>query len=76
MFSPKPSLKSSFSNSKKQITIEEMYPDLSPGERDKAADTLRRYLNLVWRIYARIKRENPEKLTKILLKARFKRPRP
>jgi hypothetical protein len=59
---------------KKEIpTLESMYPDYTPEERAEASDTLNRYLNLVWRIYNRVKRENPKKLTKMLLNARFKR---
>lgn len=60
---------------KENPTIEKVYPDYTPEELIEAEDTLRRYLNLVWRIYNRVRREESEKLTETLLNARFKRPR-
>ncbi len=48
---------------------------LVPENRSEAEETIKRYVDLVWRIYRRLRRENPKKLTKILLNARFKRPR-
>lgn len=57
---------------KKQITIADLYPNLSPEEQAEAEYNLKRYLSLVWRIYQRVKRENPELLTKALKEARFK----
>lgn len=59
----------------KSPTIEELYPDFTLEERAEAEYTLKRYLNLVWRIYRRLRRENPKNLTEELLNARFKRPR-
>ena len=56
-------------------TIEELYPSFNSDERTEAEDNLKRYLSLIWRIYKRLRREDPENLTKILLNARFKRPR-
>jgi hypothetical protein len=41
----------------KSPSIEELYPDLSPEARQAAADNLHRYVDLVWRIYNRLKRE-------------------
>lgn len=55
-------------------TIRTIYPNYTPEEQVEAEDALKRYLHLVWRIYQRINRENPEKLTKELLNDRFKRP--
>ena len=55
--------------------IEELYPDYTPEERTEANETIQRYLSLIWRIYSRLRQENPKKLTKALLNARFKRPR-
>lgn len=62
-------------NKRKIPTIEELYPDFTPEQRAELRETLRRYVSLVWRIYCRLRRENPRNLTKILLNARFKRPR-
>jgi hypothetical protein len=50
------------SNSPKPRTIQELYPDFTREEQAEAEDTLRRYLDLVWRIYRRIRGENPEKI--------------
>ena len=60
----------------KNPAIENIYPDYTPEERAEAEDILKRYISLVWRIYNRARAENPEKLTKFRLNARFKRPRP
>ena len=51
---------------KKRITIQEVYPDLLPEEQAEAEYNLREYALLVWRIYERVKRENPEILTEML----------
>ena len=51
---------------KKRMTIQDVYPDLSPEEQAEAEYNLREYALLVWRIYERVKRENPELLTEIL----------
>jgi hypothetical protein len=34
--------------------IDSLYPDFTPAEKTEAADTLKRYVALVWRIYKRI----------------------
>ena len=62
-------------NNNESPTIEKLYPDFTPEEQAEAEYTFKRYLNLVWRIYQRVRRENPQNLTKELLNARFKRPR-
>jgi hypothetical protein len=49
----------------KSPTIEELYPDFTAEEQAEAADTLKRYLNLVWRIYQRLRRESFENSEKI-----------
>lgn len=56
---------------KKRITIKDVYPNLSSEEQAEAEYNLREYALLVWRIYKRVKRENPELLTKILKSDRF-----
>lgn len=55
---------------KKRITIQEVYPDFTPQEQAQAEYNLREYTLLIWRIYERVKRENPELLTEILKKDR------
>ncbi len=59
---------------KKRITIADLYPDLTLEEQAEAEHNLRQYLSLVWRIYQRVKRENPEKLTETLKKANLNVP--
>ncbi len=54
---------------KKRITIADLYPNLTLEEQAEAEHNLKQYLSLVWRIYQRVKRENPEKLTESLKKA-------
>lgn len=54
---------------KKRITIADLYPNLSPQEQVEAEYNLKQYLSLVWRIYQRVKRENPDKLTEAIKKA-------
>ena len=39
-------------------TIASLYPHLKPGEQAEAADTLKRYVALVWRIYQRVRRHS------------------
>ena len=41
-------------------TIADLYPQLSLDEQAEAADTLKRYVNLVWRIYRRVRRQSSE----------------
>ena len=62
-------------NSYESSTIKKLHPDLSPEEQSEAEYTIKRYVNLVWRIYQKMRRENPKNLTEELLNARFKRPR-
>jgi hypothetical protein len=54
----------------KRMTIQEIYPDLSPEEQAEAEYNLREYALLVWRIYERVKRDNPEILTEMLKRDR------
>lgn len=37
--------------------IAKLYPDLTPEEGPKAQQAMHRYVNLVWRIYQRIRNE-------------------
>lgn len=50
----------------------ELYPGFTKQEQLEAEETLRRYARLVWRIFKRVKRENPRLLTKLLKQARLK----
>ena len=52
-------------NQKKPPTIDELYPDFTAEEQAAATDTLKRYVNLVWRIYQRLRRESLENSEKI-----------
>lgn len=56
---------------KKSITIQDVYPDLSPEDQAEAEYNLKSYVRLIWRIYERVKRENPDLLTRLLKKGRF-----
>jgi hypothetical protein len=42
---------------KKPITIEDLYPDLSPEDREEAEHNLKEYVRIVWGIYNRHKQE-------------------
>lgn len=44
--------------------VTRLYPYLSPAEQTEAADALRRYLDLVWRIYRRGRRQVSEESEK------------
>jgi hypothetical protein len=48
--------------SRNSPSIQELYPDFTPEEQAEAEETLRRYLQLVWRIYRRICREREENI--------------
>jgi hypothetical protein len=52
--------------SEKQITIQNVYPDLSSEEQAEAEHNLKEYVLLVWRIFQRLEREDPEILTEAL----------
>ena len=41
----------------KPLTIQDLYPDLSPEEQEKAEYDLKRYVGLVRRIYNRLEAE-------------------
>ncbi len=57
---------------KKRRTIADLYPNLSEEEQREAEYNLRRYVRLVWRIFERVKSQNPKALTEILREARLK----
>lgn len=40
-----------------KLIIQDLYPDLSPEEQQEAAENLHRYMDLVWHMYNRLKRE-------------------
>jgi hypothetical protein len=45
-------------------TIANLYLHLKPDEQAEAADTLKRYVALVWRIYRRVRRPSSEEFRK------------
>ncbi len=48
---------------KEQITIRDLFPDLGEDQLKEVEETFHSYLNALWRIYERLKRERPEVLT-------------
>ena len=40
-----------------KFTIENLYPQYSAEEQDEAKETIKAYVNLVWKIYNRLKAE-------------------
>jgi len=61
---------------KKRVTIADLYPQLSPDKQREAEYNLRRYIRLVWRIFERVRSENPAALTEILKQARLNESKP
>ena len=55
-----------------EITIAELYPELSPEQQAEAEFYLLGYLDVVRRIFERISRENPEFLTELEKTANLK----
>jgi hypothetical protein len=47
-------------NEKVELTIKELYPELDDAQLSEAEENLRAYFAVVWRIYSRLKREQPE----------------
>jgi hypothetical protein len=45
------------SKNKKSITIQDLYPDLSPEEQEEAEHNLKEYVRIIWGIYNRHKQE-------------------
>jgi RIO-like serine/threonine protein kinase len=46
--------------SKKHLTISDLYPDLTPAQQQDAEYFLRRYIDLIKRIYERVEREKQQ----------------
>ncbi len=63
------------STSKNYPLLRDLSLEYNNEELEEAQVVLKSYLALVWRIYQRVSRENPKKLTRILLNAKFKRGR-
>lgn len=57
------------------ITINNLYPGLSPQKQQEAEYHLLRYLAVVKRIFERITRENPELLTELERRAMLRKKR-
>ncbi len=55
-------------NDEDPITIQDLYPELSPEEQEQAAENWRQYLRIVRRIFDGLEREG--KLYKVLAEAR------
>lgn len=51
------------STSHKPVTIEQLYPDLTPEQQQEAAYWLGRYLAVIQRIFERLQREKEQNLT-------------
>ena len=59
----------------KEITISDLYPNLTPEEQAEAEFNLLGYLDVVRRIFERISIENPKLLTKLEKSASLKQKR-
>ena len=57
------------------ITVADLYPDLSPARQREAEYRLLRYMAVVKRIFERICRERPELLTELERRAMLRRER-
>ena len=55
------------------LTIADLYPDLSPEEQRKAEYRLLRYLITVRKIFERVVREDPELLTELKRRAMLRK---
>ncbi len=44
----------------KQLTIRDLFPDLSEEQLKEVEETFHGYLEVVWEIYEEVKRERPE----------------
>jgi hypothetical protein len=59
-----------------KVTIDDLYPELSPDDRAEAEFHLLGYLDVVRRIFERICREQPELLTELEKTASLKQEKP
>lgn len=62
-------------NNEKEITIADLYPELSPDEQTLAKENWLRYLQVVRRIFERICEENPKLLTELERRAMLRKKR-
>jgi len=51
-------------------SVHKLFPKLSDDELEKLKEVLDGYASVVWRIYERLERENPEILDKLMEKGR------
>jgi RIO-like serine/threonine protein kinase len=58
-----------------EITIADLYPDLTPEQQAEAEYHLLRYLAVVRTIFERIAKENPELLTELKRRAMLRKKR-
>ncbi len=59
----------------REITIADLYPDLSPEEQQKAEYRLLRYLTVVKAIFEQIAKENPKLLSELERRAMLRKER-
>lgn len=64
-----------FSN-EKEITIADLYPDLTPEEQAEAKEAWLQYLRIVRRIFEYIHSEKPEILTELERRAMLRKKKP
>lgn len=62
-------------NKKSEITIADLYPDLSPDGQIEAEYRMLRYLAVVKEIFERIAQENPKLLTELERQAMLRKER-
>ena len=62
-----------YENEEKEITIADLYPELTPEQQAIARENWLRYLRVVKRIFERICEENPELLTELERRAMLRR---
>lgn len=55
---------------KRRITIQDLYPDLSPEEQAEAEANIKAYIRVVWKIFQRLEREG--RLDEVLKEARLR----
>ncbi len=64
-----------YQNSKGEITVADLYPDLSPAEQAEAEYRMLRYLTVVREIFERICEKNPNILTELERRAMLRKER-
>jgi hypothetical protein len=60
-------------NDDKEITVTDLYPELTPEEQVAAQENWLRYLRVVRRIFVYVSEENPEILTELEKRVRLRK---